>query len=92
MTNYDDGSEPQRFLGFPVKPGHRWPDFGGDGQQAFGMPVAWLGTRRHLDTRWLRHPARWLRWRAQVRRRGPYAPDFDKLGPRRAERGDHGRV
>ena len=32
-----------------------------------------------VDLRWLRRPLIWLRWRVAVRRRGPYAPDFDQF-------------
>jgi len=34
-----------------------------------------------------RHPIAWTRWRIAVRRRGPYAPDFDEfLGRRQPDR------
>jgi hypothetical protein len=32
---------------------------------------------RTFDLRWVAHPVRWLRWRRQVHRLGPYAPDYD---------------
>ena len=32
-----------------------------------------------VDLRWIRRPLTWFRWRAAVRRRGPYGPDFDEF-------------
>jgi hypothetical protein len=95
VPDYDDGSEPQRVLGFPVTRGGQRQ--GGRGrsdasQRVLGLPANWFGSQRAghpRDTRWLAHPARWLRWRMQVRRLGPYAPDFDKIAlwePRRPKR------
>jgi hypothetical protein len=55
-----------------------------------GIPQSWVGFRRDpkrdIDTRWVRHPILWLRWRRQVRRLGPYAPRFDRFREERAER------
>jgi len=40
--------------------------------KAEGPPdIGWL-------RRWFRHPIRYARWRVDVRRRGPYALDFDE--------------
>jgi hypothetical protein len=73
--------EPQRVFGFPVE-GGRWRlRMDAYEPRAMGLPARWFGTP-HLDTRWLHHPVRWLRWRADVRRRGPYAPSFDELARR----------
>lgn len=32
----------------------------------------------NLSLRWLRHPLAWTEWRADVRRKGPLAPDFNE--------------
>jgi hypothetical protein len=54
--------------------------------RAMGLPLSWFGTLEPIDLRWLRHPYRWLRWRAEVRRRGPYAPRYeDFCSGKRAE-------
>ncbi|HTW09185.1 MAG TPA: hypothetical protein VME46_16890 [Acidimicrobiales bacterium] len=74
---YYDGEEPNRVLGFPVRPGQRWPLGDDDGQHALGLPEGWRGPAGAADTRWVRHPVYWCRWRAQVRRLGPYAPSFE---------------
>jgi hypothetical protein len=37
------------------------------------------------DIRWVLHPLAWFRWRATVRRQGPYAPDFGDF--RRSRKG-----
>jgi hypothetical protein len=95
VPDYDDGSEPQRVLGFPVtrgEHGQSWRDRADASQHVLGLPTNWFGSRRAgrpRDTRWLSHPARWWRWRMQVRRLGPYAPDFDKIGPRTPHRPKH---
>ena len=31
-----------------------------------------------FDLRGLAHPVRWWRWRRQVHRLGPYAPEYDE--------------
>ena len=82
----DEDYEPQRVLGFPVARGDWRPRQKGSGQGAFGVPLSRVGPRPALDTRWARHPVRWLRWRAQVRRLGPYAPDYEEPA---AGEGDH---
>jgi hypothetical protein len=46
-----------------------------------GIPRSWWGAN-HADFRGLGHPLQWTRWRADVRRRGPYAPRFE-ITPRR---------
>jgi hypothetical protein len=45
--------------------------------RALGMPLSWFAAREPIDLRWVRHPLRWVRWRAEVRRRGPYAPRYE---------------
>ena len=50
--------------------------------RALGLPLRWFRTTEPIDVRWVRHPYRWLRWRSEVRRRGPYAPPFEDF-PRR---------
>jgi hypothetical protein len=63
--------EQQRFLGFPLslwpalEPGKGSPD---QGEHRTGSTVARLG-----------HPIAWVRWRIELRRRGPYAPDFNEF-------------
>ena len=44
-----------------------------------GMPRRWFRptVRTTFDNRWVRHPVRWVRWRLEVRRDGPFAPTFD---------------
>ncbi len=32
----------------------------------------------NIGFRWLGHPVVWARWRNDVRRQGPYAPDLDE--------------
>jgi len=50
--------------------------------RALGLPLSWFRTSESIDLRWARHPYRWLRWRAEVRRDGPYAPRFEDFRPR----------
>jgi hypothetical protein len=45
--------------------------------RALGLPLSWFRTDDPIDLRWARHPYRWLSWRLEVRRRGPYAPRFE---------------
>ena len=45
--------------------------------RALGLPLSWFRADEPIDLRWVRHPYRWLRWRLEVRRRGPYAPRFE---------------
>jgi hypothetical protein len=44
-----------------------------------GLPKRWFTGLRDVDTRWCRHPVKWLKWRSQVRRLGPYAPNYDEF-------------
>lgn len=69
--------EPQRALGFPLnrRPGE--PGAPGADEGLFAPARTW--GPRDLDTRWVSHPFRWLRWRLLVRRLGPYAPEFDEM-------------
>ena len=67
--------EYQRFMGFPtsILP---WNAERPPGSRAAGAH----------SYRKLMHPVVWLRWRIAVRRRGPYAPDFEEFrrGPSEA--------
>ena len=45
--------------------------------RALGLPLSWFRVDEPIDLRWARHPYRWIRWRLEVRRRGPYAPRFE---------------
>jgi hypothetical protein len=49
--------------------------------RALGLPLSWFRTSEPIDLRWARHPYRWIRWRVEVRRDGPYAPHFDDYRP-----------
>ena len=89
QTMPDDGYEPNRFLGFPVRSGPR-PKRHGESQRVLGFPVDWFGSVAPADSAvrdgsvgrdqvWpLAHPIlgykRWLR----RRRLGPYAVDEDQ--------------
>ena len=75
---YDD-EDRQHVLGVPVRVrrGRSRPRPSSEQRTVLGLPLSWFAPRPQLDTRWLRHPGRWLRWRAQVRRLGPYAPDYE---------------
>ena len=53
-------------------------------RRVLGLPASWFGTLAAPDPRALRHPIAWARWRAQVRRLGPYAPAFGERPGRRA--------
>lgn len=68
--------EPQRVLGMPVQPGDWRPRTGGNEQRFLGVPSGWHRESGSPDTRWLRHPLRWAKWRLQVHKLGPYAPDY----------------
>jgi hypothetical protein len=79
----DDGYEPNRFLGFPVRTG---PQVKRDeeSQRVMGFPVDWIsgigsGSDHHRDqVRPLLHPIRgYKRW-LRRRRLGPYAVDEDQ--------------
>jgi hypothetical protein len=50
--------------------------------RALGLPLSWFRTDDPIDLRWARHPYRWVRWRLEVRRRGPYAPRFEDFRTR----------
>ena len=50
--------------------------------RAMGLPLSWFRTTESIDLRWVRHPYRWLRWRIEVWRRGPYAPRFEEFRSR----------
>lgn len=45
--------------------------------RVLGLPLSWFRPPGDVDLRWLRYPVRWARWRAEVRRRGPYARRFE---------------
>ena len=83
---YDD-REPQRFLGMPVPSGAFQRGINETEQRVLGFPRSWFSPKR-IDTRWLRHPIRWTRWRLRVRRLGPYADDYPGEGY--SERKDRG--
>ena len=77
-----DEEEPQRFLGFPVARGFSsWRITRDDTRQrVMGIPrVEYTGKPlgKPLDLRWVRSPIRWMRWRREVRKQGPYAARFD---------------
>src|ERR1700688_1788148 len=70
-----EGEEPRRVLGRPQGGLHR-----DEYQLRFlQIPRNWIGPLR-LHVRRVAHPVRLLRWRLQVRRLGPYAPDYDDFG------------
>jgi hypothetical protein len=50
--------------------------------RAMGLPLSWFRTTEAIDLRWARHPVRWIRWRLDVHRRGPYAPRFEDFRPK----------
>jgi hypothetical protein len=68
-------SQPHRKFGLRVED---------DEPMVAGMPLRWfqwLQRQRDVDRpdgRWVRQPISWLKWRAEVRLRGPYAPDFEQ--------------
>jgi hypothetical protein len=49
--------------------------------RALGLPLRWFRTNESIDLRWARHPRRWIGWRLEVWRRGPYAPRFEDYRP-----------
>ena len=80
---HEDG-EPRRVLGIPrlrsgVRPDECQP-------RVLGIPRDWFVIPRErpgsaaFDVRRVAHPMRWWRWRRQVHRLGPYAPDYDDGG------------
>ena len=76
----DDGYEPKRVLGFPVRtdPQARQDE---ESQRVMGLPVDWFGSGGSVDHDqvWpLAHPIRgYKRW-LRRRRLGPYAVDEDQ--------------
>jgi hypothetical protein len=75
-----DEEEPQRFLGFPVTRGFSsWRIARDDTRpRVLGLPRV-EHTGKPLDLRWARSPIRWIRWRREVRRLGPYARRFEDI-------------
>jgi len=59
----DQGDYERRFLGFP--------------RDLFGFLRERQRPRTPVHVRRIAHPVRWVKWRRQVHRLGPYAPDFD---------------
>ena len=77
-----EGEEPRRLLGMPIRPDgvvHK----GEEPKRVLGMPIplGWIDLPTFHIGRFL-HPVRWMRWRVQVHRLGPYAPDYDNSGGR----------
>ncbi|MGO9150863.1 MAG: hypothetical protein ACLP1E_10640 [Acidimicrobiales bacterium] len=74
-----EGEEPRRLLGMPIP--HGVVREGEEPKRVLGMPIplTWIDLPRFHMRRFL-HPVRWMRWRLQVRRLGPYAPDYDDSG------------
>jgi hypothetical protein len=68
-------SEHRHLAGMPLEAGHLLPRVGPTEQRVLGLPLSWF-SRRPADFSGLRHPLRWTRWRLQVHRLGPYAPDY----------------
>jgi hypothetical protein len=54
--------------------------------RAMGLPLSWFRVDEAIDLRWARHPYRWVCWRLEVRRRGPYAPRFEDFRDRSGSR------
>jgi len=48
-------------------------------QRVLGVPRSWFGAQEKasIDFRWVRNPIRWSKWRIQVHRLGPYAPEYE---------------
>lgn len=55
--------------------------------RVLGIPTRWFRPATPLKLGRARHPLRWLAWRREVARLGPYARDFDAF---LAERGAEG--
>ena len=72
-----DGEEPKRVLGFPLR--QAGPRRREDEPSVLGLPRGWISPPA-FDLRRIAHPLRWWRWRRQVQRLGPYAPDYDDFG------------
>jgi hypothetical protein len=71
--------EYQRFLGFPTSLWSQWharsrssPEASDSGANSRGL---------------MSHPITWLRWRRELRRHGPFAPDFDDFRRRGPDTG-----
>jgi hypothetical protein len=80
--NDDREQTDRKVLGVPVEHGGRQFRMDETEPRALGLPLSWFQTTASIDLRWARHPYRWLRWRSEVRRRGPYAPRFEDYRPR----------
>jgi hypothetical protein len=79
----DEGDQPRRTLpSVPAEQGGKRLRMDETEARAAGLPLSWFRTTEPIDLRWMRHPVRWLRWRFEVRRRGPYAPRFEDFRPR----------
>ena len=77
ITN-ERGEPDRRVAGMPSQDGGRRLRIDATEPRALGLPLSWFGTTEPTDLRWVRHPYRWLRWRSEVRRRGPCpAPRFE---------------
>jgi hypothetical protein len=76
-----EGQEPARVLGMPGLRGSVRPEE--YQRRVLGISTDWFAILRArpsssgFDVRRLAHPVRWWRWRRQVHRLGPYAPDYD---------------
>jgi len=76
MADAEDKEVQHRF-GMPVEPGQKWARVGDTEPRVAGIPRSWISPAvGKIDTRRIRHPMRWMRWRLQVRRLGPEAPDY----------------
>lgn len=81
MANKDE--EPTSWLGMPFdRTGGRIRKNESE-QRVLGVPRSWFWTGQAPDLRWVRDPVRWLRWRLEVRRRGPYAPNYEDFTARK---------
>lgn len=78
MADDEGGSRPGS--GLPARSGRKWLRVGEVEPRVLGFPRSWFGPRNPLDARWARHPIRWVRWRNEVRRLGPYAADYEEPG------------
>jgi hypothetical protein len=67
--------KPRRVAGLPRDAGHRLPRVHETEPRVLGLPRSWYGTATR-DFRGLRHPIRWVKWKAVRHRLGPYAPGF----------------
>ena len=75
----DANEEPQRVLGVAARRDGRRLQVGETEQRVLGLPIRWFRSEGNVDTRWVRHPITWLRWRVHVHRLGPYAPEYEAL-------------